>query len=136
VIYIDTGAFLARHIRRDQYHRRARAAWRTLSRLPWRCYTSNFVLDETFTLLARRASYPFAAQRARSIMASTTLEILRPSREDEMDALDLFEKFADQEVSFTDCISFVLMRKYQIKRVFSFDRHFRHAGFTLWPDEQ
>ena len=60
MISIDTGAFLVRHIRRDQYHRRARAAWKALSRLPWRCYTSNFVLDETFTLLARRASYPFS----------------------------------------------------------------------------
>jgi len=136
VIYIDTGAFLARHVRRDQYHGKARAAWKTLSRLPWRCYTSNFVLDETFTLLARRTSYPFAVQRARSIMTSSTLEILRPSPEDELAALDLFEKFADQEVSFTDCISFVLMRRRQIKRVFSFDRHFRHAGFTLWPEER
>jgi hypothetical protein len=131
VLYIDTGAFLARHIRMDQYHRRAQAAWKALSRLPWRCYTSNFVLDETFTLLARRASYPFAAQRARNIMASATLEILRPSHEDESAALDLFEKFADQEVSFTDCVSFVLMRKYQIKRAFSFDRHFRHAGINI-----
>ena len=69
-------------------------------------------------------------------MTSSTLEILRPSPEDELAALDLFEKFADQEVSFTDCISFVLMRRRQIKRVFSFDRHFRHAGFTLWPEER
>jgi predicted nucleic acid-binding protein len=67
-------------------------------------------------------------------LTSTALEILRPAREDEMAALDLFEKFADQEVSFTDCISFVLMRKHQIKRVFSFDRHFRHVGFILWPE--
>jgi len=136
VIYIDTGAFLARHIRRDQYHKQAQAAWKTLSRLPWRCYTSNFVLDETFTLLARRTSYSFAVQRARSIINSTSLEILRPSQEDELAALDLFEQFADREVSFTDCVSFVLMRGRQLKRVFSFDRHFRHAGFTLWPESQ
>jgi predicted nucleic acid-binding protein len=133
VIYIDTGAFLARYVHRDQYHEQARAAWKTLRRLPWRCYTSNFILDETFTLLARRTSYPFAAQRARSMMTSHTLNILRPSHEDELEALGLFEKFADQKVSFTDCISFVLMRKRQIKRVFAFDRHFMHAGFMLWP---
>lgn len=69
-------------------------------------------------------------------MASNTLDILRPSREDELEALSLFEKFADQEVSFTDCISFVLMQRQQIKRVFSFDRHFQYAGFTLWPEER
>jgi predicted nucleic acid-binding protein len=60
-----------------------------LEQLPWRCYTSNFVLDETFTLLARRASYAFAAQRARNILTSTTLTILRPDPVDELDALHL-----------------------------------------------
>jgi len=135
VIYIDTGAFLARHLHRDQYHKPARAAWQMLTQLPWRCYTSNFVLDETFTLLARRASYPFAAQRARHILTARTLTILRPDPDDELEALALFEKFADQAVSFTDCVSFVLMRKLRITRAFSFDRHFAHAGFTLWPEE-
>ena len=36
----------------------------------------------------------------------------------------------------TDCISFVLMRTLRITRAFSFDRHFAHAGFTLWPEER
>jgi predicted nucleic acid-binding protein len=133
VIFIDTGAFVARYVRRDQYHARARAAWQALSREPWRCYTSNFVLDETFTLLARRASYAFAAQRARALMASKTLEILRPQHEDELEAVNLFEKFADQAVSFTDCTSFALMRRHRIPRVFTFDHHFGLAGFHLWP---
>lgn len=89
MIYIDTGAFVARHLPRDQYHDQARGAWQVLEQLPWRCYTSNFVLDETFTLLARRASYAFAAQRARNILTSTTLTILRPDPVDELDALHL-----------------------------------------------
>lgn len=133
MIFIDTGAFVARYVRRDQYHARAQTAWQTLSREPWRCYTSNFVLDETFTLLARRASYAFAAQRARVLMASKMLEILRPQYDDELEAVELFEKFADQAVSFTDCTSFVLMRRHHIGRVFAFDRHFGLAGFHLWP---
>ncbi len=46
--------------------------------------------------------------------------------------MDLFEKYADQRVSFTDCISFVLMRRHKIRQVFSFDRHFELAGFVVW----
>jgi predicted nucleic acid-binding protein len=132
VIYIDTGAFLARYMNRDQYHQRAIAGWRRLGESGQRCFTSNLVLSETLTLLARRAGYPFAAQRARHIFSSEILTILRSSNEDEYEALELFEKFADQKVSFTDCISFVLIRQKNLKDVFSFDSHFERAGFRLW----
>jgi predicted nucleic acid-binding protein len=70
VIFVDTGAFIARHLRTDQYHLQAKKGWGTIARRGWRCVTSNFVLDETFTLLARRASYAFAVERARNILAS------------------------------------------------------------------
>ena len=133
MIFVDTGAFLARYVRRDQHHHRASEGWATIARRRWRCVTSNFVLDETFTLLARRASYRFAAERARNIMASEILEVLRPTAEDELRALELFEKYADQRVSFTDCVSFVLMRRSRIERAFSFDGHFSRAGFMIWP---
>ena len=97
---------------------------------------TNFVLDEAFTLLGRVAGHAFAAERARVIYGSPALTILRPGQEDELEALDLFEKFADQQVSYTDCISFVLMRRERIKRAFTFDGHFRMAGFEQWPPER
>jgi predicted nucleic acid-binding protein len=133
VIFIDTGAFLGRFIKKDQYHRKAISAWNQLAQESHPCFTSNFVLDESFTLLARRACYSFASERARVIYSSEVLKILRPEEGDELVALDLFEKFADQQVSFTDCISFVLMQKNGISRAFSFDKHFLYAGFRLWP---
>ena len=133
MIYIDTGAFLARYISRDQYHKQALEFWRHLQNSREKCFTSNFVLDEFFTLLARRAGYQFAAQRARNIFSSQVLVILRPDQEDELRAIDFFEKYADQEISFTDCVSFVLMHKRKLKRVFSFDQHFERVGFKVSP---
>jgi predicted nucleic acid-binding protein len=62
-------------------------------------------------------------------MHSERLTILRPDHDDELAALVLFEKFADQGVSFTDAISFALMRKSRLRKVFSFDHHFALAGF-------
>lgn len=132
MIYLDTGAFVARYIQRDQYHQPALKGWERLAQSGRRCFTSNFVLNETFTLLARRAGYRFAAQRARSILSSAILTILRPVEEDEHAAVDLLEKYADQAVSFTDCVSFVLMRRRDLADVFSFDHHFERAGFQLW----
>jgi uncharacterized protein len=133
VIFIDTGAFVARHLGRDQYHTAARKAWALLQRRRDRLFTTNFVLDETFTLLARRAGYAFAAERARNILVAPSLTILRPDATDELEALTAFKRYADQEVSFTDCVSFVLMRKHELRKAFSYDRHFAVAGFEIWP---
>ena len=133
MIFIDTGALVARYVPRDEHHGSAKRRWLEVERDRVRCFTSNSVLDETFTLLGRRASYAFAAERARSLLASTALTILRPDAADELKAVDLFSKFADQKVSFTDCVSFALMRRHDLNRAFTFDRHFADAGFEVVP---
>lgn len=133
MIFIDTGAFIARYLSHDQYHQRAVSFWDKLGSSNERCFTSNFVLDETYTLLGRRAGSDFAVQRAINIYASEALVILRPDQNEELKALDYFNKYADQNVSFTDCVSFVLMKREKIHRVFSFDKHFELAGFKLLP---
>ena len=104
MIFVDTGAFVARYVRHDSEHRRAKRSWAEIERTGSRCFTSNFVLDETFTLLGRRASYAFAAERARALLGSKALTVLRPDPDDEMRAVELFAKLADQRVSFTDCV--------------------------------
>lgn len=133
MIFIDTGAFLARHLSNDQHHSRAVVFWASIQKTNETCVTSNFVLDETFTLLGRRAGYSFAAQRAINIYASGSLIILRSDKEDELKAIDFFKKYSDHRLSFTDCVSFVLMRKRNIKKVFTFDHHFQMMGFQLFP---
>lgn len=127
--FVDTGAFLARYVAGDQHHRRAVRVWKQLERSGSPLFTSNFVVDETLTLLARRTTYSFAAERAEVFYSSRFLSILRPDAADEIAAVELFRKFADQGVSFTDCVSFALLKRHRLKQVFTFDRHFRQAGF-------
>ncbi|MEN8162982.1 MAG: VapC toxin family PIN domain ribonuclease, partial [Acidobacteriota bacterium] len=52
---------------------------------------------------------------------------------DEMRAIDLLEQFADEPFSFTECLSFAVMKHSGISRAFTFDNHFRVAGFGVWP---
>jgi predicted nucleic acid-binding protein len=92
VIFIDTGAFVARHLPRDQHHAAAVAGWQQLARRGWRCLTTSFILDETVTLLARRAGAQFAAERARAMLASERLTVVRPTPDDELAALELLEE--------------------------------------------
>ncbi|MFN3234244.1 MAG: type II toxin-antitoxin system VapC family toxin [Gammaproteobacteria bacterium] len=129
MIFIDTGAFIARYIQADQHHKKAQQLWKKLEKSKEKLMTSNFVLDETFTLMARKSHYSFALETANIIYSSSIFSIVRPDAEVELNALKFFEKFSDQKVSYTDCISFQLMRDHHVKKVFTFDRHFQLLGF-------
>ena len=48
-------------------------------------------------------------------------------------AKDLLRQFNDQSFSYTDAVSFAVMRQRKIADAFAFDQHFTTAGFTLIP---
>ena len=130
---MDTGAFLGRYLDNDQHHLQAESIWRRIEHEKEGFCTSNFVIDELVTLLGRRSSHEFAARKVRAIYKSELIDILRPDEAEEHDALVFFEKYHDQDVSFTDCVSFAIMKRRHIDRAFSFDRHFDLPGFTRIP---
>ncbi len=132
-LFIDTGAFLAKEIAADQHHQRAADFWRGLQEQGQPLYSSQHVLDETATLLARRTSYAWAAEWGRDVLVATGIQWLTADEKGLLEAFAQMRKFADQAVSFTDCLSFVLMRKQKLRDVFGFDSHFTAAGFRLWP---
>ncbi len=129
--YIDTGAFLARYLVKDQFHHSAVVKWNKLHKNKTKCVTSNFVLDEMITLLGRWGGESFSLEKACSIYQSESFVILRPDESDEMQALEFYKKFSDKKIGFTDCVSFALMKRNKLEKVFSYDRHFADAGFTI-----
>jgi predicted nucleic acid-binding protein len=59
---VDTGAFVAKEIAGDQFHATARGSWNEVEKRGYRLVSSEHVLDESVTLIARRSHYAFAAQ--------------------------------------------------------------------------
>ena len=72
-----------------------------------------------------------AADWLADLYKSPKIDIVQSGREDELDALRWMRKYADQDISFTDCVSFALMRRHKIRAAFTFDRHFKLAGFEV-----
>ncbi len=134
MIFIDTSGLLAALVEQDQYHKEAYKFWNEIVLSKEDCTTSILVLNETINLLSRRCSYEFAYQIAEKLFASKLLNILRTNIEDEKNALELLKKYSDQKISYTDCVSFVLMKKNKIKRAFTFDQHFNYVGLTKLPN--
>src|SRR5262245_9802167 len=133
-IFIDTGAFLSRYLENDQFHALSVKTWKELEKQNAALYTSHFVLNEVFTLLARRAGGKFTARVATVLYASTILQILRAEESDEKIAITLLAKYSDREIGFTDCLSAAFMQQYKITKAFTFDMHFRLFNFTLIPE--
>lgn len=131
MIFVDSSALVARIVVRDQHHGEAKRLWAKLESAPDACITTNLVISETLTLIARATTYEFAARQARELYASRALEIDRPDIRDEIEAVTLFARYADHQMSFTDCLSFSVMRRRGIRQALAFDRDFEIAGFEL-----
>ena len=132
-IFIDTGAYLSYYHKRDIHHQKSVDTWKNITQVtPSILVTTHHVIDELATLLGRKKDYRYAAEKIKDIFNSNCI-IERTDEIDEIIALELFEKYADQNISFTDCLSFVVMQQRNIQKVFTFDKHFQYAGFEVIP---
>ena len=135
-LFIDTGPLVARTYRPDPRHRESVDVFRRISdrTLPYRLlFTSNFVVDETLTRLLYEAGHPAAVQGLRLVRGSTVLRIVRVTEEDERAADEVFLKYTDHRISYTDCTSVAVMERLGIDTVFSFDRDFETMGLSRIP---
>jgi uncharacterized protein len=133
-LFLDTGCLIARELVRDQFHETASDAWRQLAVSECKLFCSEHIFDECMTLLGRRHSYAFASNCGLNYLKSNLVHWLTTTDDDLQKALGIMKKYADQGISFTDCVSIVLMQRENIKHVFGFDHHFTAARFKLWPE--
>lgn len=134
-IFIDTSAFLAISNEKDAYHREAVEFLQTImdAKKFTRIITSDYVIDETVTRIRFAVGHGAALGWIKNIKASTVLEILRVDEEIFNLGIELFEKYSDKSLSFTDCTSFALMEKKKIEWAFTFDGDFEKTGFVKYP---
>ncbi len=131
-IFVDTGALIATADTSDQYHQAAIGlVTQELDR--FRQVTTNFVLCETLNFLRTRSGYDAAVQVGRRLRRGEGIWVVRVTPEVEDMAWDLFTRYHDKDISFTDCTSFVVMRELGIQHAFTFDDHFTQLGFIRLP---
>ena len=134
MIFVDTSAFLSVENRRDTCHRKALSFRDTCIKRGEILITSDYVLDETYTIIRIRAGHDIATQFGEDIRASKILRLEYITPETIEGAWRIFKTFFDHDFSFTDCTSFILMEHLGISTAFTFDTHFREYGqFTVRP---
>jgi uncharacterized protein len=125
VTFVDSGAWFASLIPWDQHHAEA-ITWMTGRRVMF--LTTDFVIDETLSLLVRWKQRDRAIQLGRDLFEGKLAHVHFLSEEEIREAWQIFQKFRDKDWSFTDCTSKVVMERLGITEAFSFDQHFRQFG--------
>ena len=130
-VFVDTSFFKALVDNKDDFHLKAVKIWENLSHEKPLLVTTNYVLDEVFTLIRTRGGLKKVDQfRQFLAQAGSEIKIVRIAVNDEAMAWDWFLKNWSG-LSFTDCVSFAVMNRLGITKVLTFDDHFSRAGFKV-----
>jgi predicted nucleic acid-binding protein len=129
-VLMDSSGFLALWDATDSFHELAIDLQRELVRKRSRFFVTDYVVDEAITLLRVRHSHAAAADFIDTIQKTAMIQLEWITLERFRAAAALFRKHNDKEWSFTDCVSFVVMRELRIRNAFSTDHNFSQAGFV------
>ncbi|MBE9136929.1 PIN domain-containing protein [Nodosilinea sp. LEGE 07088] len=134
-LFVDTSAFAALADRDDDNHASAVAFNKQMK--GHILVSTNYILDELYTLLLLHAGYPKTVSFKADLdilVAKGLLRIVWISDAIAQSSWEVFEQFnTDKEWSFTDCTSYVVMKQHRLTEVFTFDHHFSQMGFTRLP---
>ena len=132
--FIDTGFLFALFVEGDVNHERVQDVFKEYRgrRLDQVLVTTNHVVGETVTLLRKRGHpdpavrHGLAVRVGEQLLAGTLGRVHRATEKEERAALAYLEKHQDQDYSFADSLSFVVMQKLGIREALAVDRDFTH----------
>lgn len=123
-VFADTSAWFSLADSGDKDHEQAVRFVETQPSL----VTTNFVIDETITLVLRHLGYWPARRIGERLWSGKAAHIIWVSIADQREAWELFKRYSDKAFSFTDCTSFVVMERLGIQHAFAFNKHFEQIG--------
>jgi predicted nucleic acid-binding protein len=126
-IFLDSSANLAVADRTDENHNAARSIYQNIVQFKPQIFTTNFITDESYTLILSNLGRQAAVEYLDRLYASS-FSIVRISPSDERRAEELLRQFQDKNFSYTDASSFVVMDRLHITHAFAFDRNFAQYG--------
>ncbi|MBW1959611.1 MAG: PIN domain-containing protein [Deltaproteobacteria bacterium] len=138
-LFIDTWGWLALRDRKESRHQEVKDFYIQFRRQKGIIYTSDYVLDETITLLFRRLPFKTAKESLENINKAIKegylqVEWVTPERFEKAKGRRI--KYRDKpKISFTDLTSMVVMKELGIKDIITGDEHFEHIqmDFQIVP---
>ena len=125
MVFVDTSAWFAAVVPSDPNHSHAANWLATNSDV---LMTTDYIIDETLTLLRARGEQRRAKLLGEKFFDGSIAEVYFVTEEDIRQAWVVFEQYDDKDWSFTDCSSRVVIDQMNIAQAFAFDHHFHQFG--------
>jgi hypothetical protein len=132
-IFVDSSAWIALADKDDSHHKEAASSYPSIFKNHKNLVTSNLILAETYIILLKELRHKAAIEFLGRIKASPRILKMCSNENIETEAEGILAKYIDQDFSYTDAVSFVIMKRQKIRKAFCFDKHFATAGFINVP---
>lgn len=135
-IFVDTSAWVAFVLKDETNHRKVHAYFDNETKAKSVFFTSDYVLDETYTRLLTNQSVFSAKKFREKIIEAKEMERLAILWTDKGicdKAWEYFMKFSDHKLSFTDATIYTLVKKFTIDEVLTLDKGFKKSGLVIRP---
>ncbi len=130
IIFVDTSGFYALVVAQDDAHKKASEILTNAAKVKQSFVTTDYVLDETATLLHARGLSHLVPCIFNTVFNSQACSIVWMDQERFARTQAFFVKHIEHPWSFTDCASFIVMKEMKLSLALSKDKHFKQAGFT------
>lgn len=94
--------------------------------------TTNLIIAEVHRLTLYRAGVRAASKALDRIGASSSVTVHYATADDHSAAVRWLESLGERPATYTDAVSFVVMKASACSHVLGFDADFTAAGFSLW----
>ena len=132
-VFLDSGYIIALESADDQNHQAALEHWQSISKSIPPLITTSYIFSEITTFFNSRNLHEKAVQIGNRLIKSASIKLVHVGQTSFFDAWHYFVQHQDKKYSFTDCVSFVLMKRFNIRKALTFDKHFEMAGFEKLP---
>ena len=132
-LFLDTGYIIALEAANDQNHKIVSKHWQTLSKSMQPLVTTSYVFDEIVTFFNSRNRNVKAVEIGNRLLTSQTIKLVHVDEALFFEGWNLLVQRDDKMYSLTDCISFSVMKKFDIQTALALDKHFVQEGFLTLP---
>jgi len=131
-VFLDTSAFVALLVKNEIDHEKVANKYLDYRQERALLITSDYILDELFTRLRfYKIDLKRYIEKLKSSIDKDEIAVLRIDENLFDKSIQIFLKFSDHKISFTDATTYVLYKNFSLDEIFTLDNDFKKMRVNI-----